>query len=294
MAENINTGNEKFLNQPYKTPIDISSTSVPEISLQGQEDITDAIRQSTIQFDRSSEIDPDTLKFIDQQSSLINEQETLNNTRFTSPYPGNASPNRNPFAYNTGQNDLTSKQGRRDYFGSILERANSMTETKPHGGAWQNPIVYGKRQVNADRYLSHPSFDDLGFHPYRDNESFYNQNSTWYDDLGRTSSAFVTMFKPAFTSGWRSLSDFASGDGLSQDYMGAEAMADAMKVASSSRGGVTGFMNDLYLNSAYTFGILGSIFAEEVALGLGTVATKGMSASIAAQKTAGNFKDYLI
>ena len=290
MAENPNTGNNKFINQSYIPPVDINTGSTPEISSQEHEDITDAIRESTIQFDRSSEIDPMTLKFIDQQSKIINEQETLNPSRFTSPYPGNATPNRNPFAYNTGQNDLGTQQGRRDYFGSILERANGISDTRPHGGAWQNPIIYGKRQVNADRYLSHPSFDELGFHPYRDNETFYNQNSTWYDDLGRTSSAFVQMFKPAFTSGWRSLGDFISGDGLSQDYIGAEAMQDAMRIASSTRGGATGFMNDLYLNSAYTFGILGSIFAEEVALGLGTVATKGMSSSIAASRTAGNFK----
>ena len=290
MAENPNIGNNKFINQNYTPPVDISTGSVPQISSQEHQDITDALRESTIQFDRSSEIDPMSLKFIDQQSKIINEQETLNPSRFTSPYPGNATPNRNPFAYNTGQNDLSTQQGRRDYFGSILERANGISDTRPHGGAWQNPIIYGKRQVNADRYLSHPSFDDLGFHPYRDNETFYNQNSTWYDDLGRTSSAFVQMFKPAFTSGWRALGDFISGDGLSQDYIGAEAMQDAMRIASSTRGGVTGFMNDLYLNSAYTFGILGSIFAEEVALGLGTVATKGMSSSIAAQRTAGNFK----
>ena len=290
MVENPNIRNEQFVNQEYKKPLELNTSTVPPLDTQAHQDITDIVRESTIQFDQSSQLDPDTLKFIDQQSNLINQQESLFNTRFKSPYPGNVSNNRNPFAYQTGQNDLTTEQGRRDYFGSILGRAQGMTKTKPHGGAWQNPIIYGKRQMNADRYLLHPSFDELGFHPYRDNETFYNQNSTWYDDLGRTNAAFVQMFKPAFTSGWRSLGDFITGDGLSQDYIGAEAMQDAMRMASSTRGGVTGFMNDLYLNSSYTVGILGSIAAEEIALALGTFATKGMSASIAAQRTAGNFK----
>ena len=68
MAENPNIGNSKFINQNYTPPVDINTGSVPQISSQEHQDITDALRESTIQFDRSSEIDPMSLKFIDQQS----------------------------------------------------------------------------------------------------------------------------------------------------------------------------------------------------------------------------------
>jgi len=249
MAENVD-----FNNQDPKYPImDLPGNSAPGITLQQHEDITDALKFASMDMDPNSKIDPDTIRFIESQAQSINSESGIVPTRFNSPYPGNVSPNRNPFANQTGQMDLSTSQGRKDFLGGIADQVNSK-HYKPHGGQWQSPIVYGMKQKNLDRYMNHSSFKDLGFHPYFDNETFYNQNSTWKDDLSRTSSSFAAMFGPAFTSGWRSLRDLISGDGLATDHIGAEAMRDSMRIAGSTRGGVTGFLNDLYLNSSYTYG----------------------------------------
>ena len=284
MAENID------LNQNIKGPMDIPGTSMPSFTVQQHEDITDALRLATMELDPNTKIDPDEIRYIEGQSQRINSESNLFPTRFNSPYPGNNTDNRNPFTYATGQIDLSTGQGRKDYFNSIAQQTNESYRGAPHGGQWQSPIVYGIKQRNVDRYMSHPKFQDLGFHPYVDNETFYNQNSTWTDDLSRTSTAFMQMFKPAFTSGWRSLKDFISGDGLATDHVGAEAMRDSMRIAHSTRGGVKGFFNDLYLNSAYTFGIVFSMFAEEAALSLGGPITRGLGNAVNAERKAGQMK----
>jgi len=38
---------------------------------------------------------------------------------------------------------------------------------------------------NFDRYYAHRNFNELGFHPFKDNESIYNANSSKYDDFVR-------------------------------------------------------------------------------------------------------------
>jgi 8-oxo-dGTP diphosphatase len=49
----------------------------------------------------------------------------------------------------------------------------------------------------------------------------------------------------------------------------------AMAIGQSSRGGFSGFSTNLFLNSGYTFGIIGEMLAEEVLLFLGSIATGG-------------------
>ena len=276
---------ENKVNTPLNDGFSLSSPV--SYSSKEQDDIVESLREATVSYDPDSKINMDTIKFMDNQAAAINETSPVNPVRFNSPYPGNVSSNRNPFANQTGQFDLTSDQGRRDYLGTVGKQIQNKKNDVPYSGTWKNPIIFGKKQMNADRYMSHKKFKDLGFHPFVDNETYYNQNSTAWDDLSRTSTAFVQMFKPAFTSGWRALRDTLQGDPFKMDYQGAEAMQDAMRIASSTRGGATGFMNDLYLNSAYTFGIVGSIFVEEAALAfMGGYALP----HLAAARTAGRFK----
>jgi hypothetical protein len=285
MAENTD------FNTDFKNPIiDVQGVSSPGFSVQEHNDITDALRFASMEIDPNSKIDPSTIRFMENQANEINTNFNLYPTRFDSPRPGNVSDNRNPFANQTGMVDLSTSQGRKDFLGSVGQEVNEKWGGKPHGGQWQSPIVYGMKQRNLDRYMNHSAFKDLGFHPYMDNETYYNQNSTWTDDLSRTSTAFVQMFKPAFTSGWRAIDDFMSGRGFQTDHIGAEAMRDSMRIAGSSRGGTKGFFNDLYLNSAYTFGILSSMFVEEAMLSLGGPLAKGLSNGVRAERKAGQMK----
>ena len=156
------------------------------------------------------------------------------------------------------------------------------------GRGIQDPFSIGKQAMfdgrdssNAnqfyERYTEHGSFDELGFTPFRDNEAYYNSNSSAWDDLARTTSQWSTITGIGFTD--------AAGFGDVTDRVTAQKYEDAMTIGSSSRGGVTGFSNNLFLNSGYTVGIIAELAMEEVAmlgaefaLGIGTVGSAGTAA----------------
>jgi len=131
-----------------------------------------------------------------------------------------------------------------------------------------------------ERYYSHPKFKQLGFNPYIDNEARYNKHATFGDDLSRTSAQWWTLvglgMKDAFSFGAQSDRKFAA------DY------DKAMKIGMSNRGGVGGFVNNLYLNSGYTFGIMAEIIAEEIGLAAGTFVTGGALGELAIARTGTN------
>jgi len=208
--------------------------------------------------------------------------------------PGPSGQGFNPWEASTNNFNLNTVEGRRAFMaGSSQRAAQNFQDTgrgTPSSGAWQDPVVFGMRAMNADRYWNHPKFEEIGYHPFQDNESYYNTNSSWWDDMNRSRGAFSTMFGPAFTSNWRAIRDFFHGDNLAMDYKGSEAMADAMRIGSSSRGGIGGFANDLFINSAYTAGIISSMFVEEAALTMGTAFTGGATSGIQALRTAGHMK----
>ena len=80
-------------------------------------------------------------------------------------------------------------------------------------------------------------------------------------------------FQSSFYSGYRAIQDLFDGDYRGGgDFEGAMAMENAMKIGNSTRGGFSQFANNFTLNSAYTFGILANIVAEEVVLALGSAA----------------------
>ena len=156
--------------------------------------------------------------------------------------PGPSGQGFNPWEANTNNFNLNTVEGRRAFMaGSSQRAAQNFQDTgrgTPSSGAWQDPVVFGMRAMNADRYWNHPKFEEIGYHPFQDNESYYNTNSSWWDDMSRSRGAFSTMFGPAFTSNWRAIRDFFHGDNLAMDYKGSQAMADAMRIGSSSRGGI--------------------------------------------------------
>jgi hypothetical protein len=63
-----------------------------------------------------------------------------------------------------------------------------------------------------------------------------------------------------------------------------------MSIASSSRGGIGGFMTNQFANSAYTFGVMGEMLAEELALWGAATLTEGALAAPAIAKTGANIK----
>lgn len=140
-----------------------------------------------------------------------------------------------------------------------------------------NPYQLGKEQIFGagidhhayERYYAHPSFDQLGFSPFRDNESFYNENSNFFDDLARATPQFWNLAGIGFMD--------SAGFGSLTDTETAKAFERSMAIGQSSREGVGAFGINLMLNSGYTFGILTELALEELGLAALTAGSVGLS-----------------
>ena len=105
-----------------------------------------------------------------------------------SPYPGAAGPTYNPF---------NSSAGNANPNNSFKSQISSSIDDVISGGDKRitNPIYSNRKATSFDRYSHHPKFNDLGFFPYADNETYYNENSTRSDDFARMSSQYGKLFK---------------------------------------------------------------------------------------------------
>jgi len=150
------------------------------------------------------------------------------------------------------------------------------------------PTFTGMVQSNFMRYYEHPEFQKLGWKPFADNEAYYNANSTIYDDMSRMWGQFGSLAGTGFMGGYRSIGAMFSGESMVTDLKSANEFEDAMRIGNSSRDGGMAWTNNLLLNSAYTFGIIGSIAVEEVALAALEVATFGGATPLVAARSASN------
>ena len=130
--------------------------------------------------------------------------------------------------------------------------------------------------ANFERYHSTEQYKTLGFSPYRDNESLYNNNMTMGDQFARAASQWDNLVATGFKSGVKSWGTLFT-DPLAPDMESANEMKRAMAIGSSSAGGLAGFMTNTFLNSGYTVGIMADFVAEELALAAVTAFTGGVS-----------------
>lgn len=150
-------------------------------------------------------------------------------------------------------------------FGQMLL---AQADTKPKGDQFAKIYSYNESpngDAFYDRYAYHSKFDELGFHPMRDNESLYNDQSNWGHDVLRMSKAFVPLYAGGIISGPKSLVRMAQGD-FSEDPEHAEDYEYWNSVGSTSRGGAFGLINNTALAFSYSAGILTETIAE-IALG---------------------------
>mgnify|MGYP003625676096 FL=1 len=216
---------------------------------------------------------------LDKYPSSIAPNNDLNDI-----YPGRAGSTFNPFGESSGVPDFNSANGRRAIMSQTQGVAIDAAGPNKTPG-YKDPFYYGAQRFEMDRYYRHPRFNDLGFHPFANNEELYQTNSSKWDNFTRTRGQWAAMWGPAFTSGWRSIGDMFTGDVFSSDLIGAQAMDDAMRIGRSGSGGTRGFFNDLFLNSSYTVGIISSIALEELALWGATALSGGALAPVAGAKT---------
>ena len=122
------------------------------------------------------------------------------------------------------------------------------------------------------------TFDKIGFHPLRDNESNFNAQTSRWDDFSRMMThSFVPLFSRGFVSGPKSLWKMAHGDFTSSDREDARAYEEAAAIGQSNKGGVFGFANNTMMNFGYTAGIISEAIVEEVAGALLAAPTGGAS-----------------
>jgi hypothetical protein len=160
-----------------------------------------------------------------------------------------------------------------------------LNASRPDAFKFDKPTTFnaGSKGYNFDRYYTHPKFKQLGFTPLRDNESFYNQHSSTWDDLGRAVKQMPALVGLGASSTFGNWSNFLS---MKPDTENAEEMERRMSIASSSRDTFGGKAVNFLSNVPYTLGVIGEIYAEEAALMLAS-RIPGMQ-GLAAAKTGQN------
>ena len=210
-------------------------------------------------------------------------ERTLSYNPVVMSYPYDMDPNSELF------NPAQKEEGNMlDYTGVEFSGQN---ERNVSYGSNLQPLNFSKKASNYERY-NNPGFkklfNDIGFHPYVDNESVYNANSTWWDENARMRGQWGRIFSTGFMSTYDAIGDMFKGEYATSDRDGAEVFEDAMRIGMSSKEGTGAFFNNLALNSGYTFGILSNIAVEELALALLEVGTGGGATPIVASRTAYN------
>jgi hypothetical protein len=215
--------------------------------------------------------------------------------------PNGIPKNLGPNSYDPYRSGQASFKGPSSKGNGTIDLMNQLVSNTYRPGAVAKPTAVESAKVwgissgagkehNFDRYYNHPKFKQLGWNPYIDNEAYYNQNSTAWDDFKRASSQWGTLAGMGFKQTFGNWDDLFSLN-TAGDTKYAREMEEAMSIANSSRKGFGGFATNLYANSAYTFGVIGEIAAEEIAL-WGAAALQGglnpVSDAAAAGRTAVN------
>lgn len=235
-------------------------------------------------------LDPAYLAQIDHYQPIIEQYAPSSLANLNTPYPGQSVGQYDPRKQVTPPDMSTAE-------GSIRGLQLAMNSRLPQGALGQekpqiaDPIYSSRKATAFDRYYEHPQFAKLGFHPYANNEEYYNLNSDIFDDMSRMWGQFGKLVGSGFMSTYRSIGDlFDSNDDYftTPDLQTATEFEDAMAIGMSTRGGFGGFANNLLLNSGYTVGIIGSIAMEELILAGATALTVGGASPALAAGTARN------
>jgi hypothetical protein len=176
---------------------------------------------------------------------------------------------------NPGSKNQTSSL---DYVNSLDNSVRQNLSSQENEWGALRPFTYNGDYDGAkfDRYHSSGDlYNKLGFSPYRDNESLYNEKMTFGDEFVRAAKQWDNLVGVGFMSGVRSWKTMFT-DPLAPDIEGARDMNRIMTTGGSQRGGVGGFFVNTFLNSGYTVGIGLNFLGEELALMGATAVTGGI------------------
>ena len=173
--------------------------------------------------------------------------------------------------FNTGPNPgakSNSPNGTADYADAISDYMDQTSDTwAKDKSKYGKTYSYGSghKAANFERYYQHPKFKELGFSPYRDNETLYNERSSWWDDYNRMRTQWASLAWEGFKS------PFVNERGS------AEEMEKGMAVGTSTREGVAAWSINFSLNTAYTMGMMAEMGIEN----LGLLAIEGVTGGFA-------------
>ena len=179
---------------------------------------------------------------------------------------------------NAAYNFQDQKKAIHNYFSNSIEQ----DAYNPNGYAKIDSYDSGPNgNAFYDRYAATGlnTMDELGFHPTKDNEATWNENTSWTSDFSRMiSNSFGTLAYEGLVSGPAQLSRWINGDDFfSADREGARNYERASAIGYSSRGGAGAFASNLTMNFGYTAGIIGEILLEEAAAAVIAPFTGGAS-----------------
>lgn len=137
--------------------------------------------------------------------------------------------------------------------------------------AYSKPYMYDGTSSGAHRarYLGYgqEDFDKIGFNPLVNNEEVFNANTTIADDFVRmTTHSFLPMFGLGFIAGPKSYVQ-AGGGNFGQDVQLADEYEEYNAIGMSTKGGVGGFVNNIFNSVAYSAGVLTEAVLENALIG---------------------------
>lgn len=149
-----------------------------------------------------------------------------------------------------------------DWLESLANKTSAVVNSQQNKRAYAPMYTFDSSPKGAfkDRYKAYgqETYNRVGFNPLIDNESWYNDNTTFGDDLTRTMRvAALPMLGLGFMSPLHSYGNMMQGkspfdtsdeEASEYDYLN--------QLAYSSKGGLGGFTNNLVLSASYSAGIL--------------------------------------
>lgn len=163
--------------------------------------------------------------------------------------------------------------GTQSYVDSLASKLSTEIATKPDPYKYARPTSFNASRFgsNYERYYaSDDAFKKLGFNVYRDNESLYNANNTWFDDFSRMTSKYMGLFGGAYRGMFKNWGKFGAAGAAEE----AAKMENDLSIATSTKEGFGAWTTNFLANSAYTLGTISELAIENFLIASAAAATR--------------------
>jgi hypothetical protein len=236
-----------------------------EFALENMENQLETVDQSSIQNNLQNVVVDQTL------APTINWQDNFaNRTNFIKDNTSGITPNVTPSQVKKDQNSNDPPNGA---VRAILDKGVAQINNISDMGSYAEPYAYDASPKGTFRakYKAYgqETFNKIGFHPLIDNETWFNQNTTFGDDIVKwaTNSAWPMLSK-GFMDPIRSYKSIIDGNGLFYaDEQSARDYEYYNAIGASTKGGLGGFTVNLLNSASYSMGILAEGATEGALIG---------------------------